>query len=180
MRHLTLLSLLTCIGLLLSTTLMATTHDEKSEAFFDATFGDLTEELETAQAQQKQGIMLFFEMEECPFCQKMRDTILTQPEVHAFFKQHFLIFPIDILGDIEVTDFQGNTLPSKAFAQQTYRVYSTPVTIFFNTEGRQLYRFSGVPRDVEAFMWLGEYVVEGQYRKQSFREFQRQKRQSNQ
>ena len=40
--------------------------------FFDETFGDFTEELTHAREQGKVGVFVFFEMDECPFCHRMK------------------------------------------------------------------------------------------------------------
>ena len=37
--------------------------------FFNETWGDFKEELANAKAQGKKGLLIFFEMDECPFCQ---------------------------------------------------------------------------------------------------------------
>ncbi|EIJ43946.1 thioredoxin-related protein [Beggiatoa alba B18LD] len=152
------------------------TKTGNSQAFFDVTFGDLQAELQTAKENGKQGIMLFFEMEGCPFCKRMRDTVFTQPDVQQFYKERFLIFPIDILGDVELTDFEGNTISSKVFSQTINRVRSTPVIIFYNLAGEPLYRFTGMTEDAQSFIWLAEYVLSGEYQRQLFKTYQQAKR----
>ncbi|MDP1704751.1 MAG: thioredoxin fold domain-containing protein, partial [Sulfurimicrobium sp.] len=60
--------------------------------FFNQHLGDFKAELDTAKTEGKQGILLMFEMEDCPFCHRMKQTILNQPEVQDYYRQHFLIF----------------------------------------------------------------------------------------
>jgi thioredoxin-related protein len=148
---------------------------EASHAFFDTTFGDLAEELSHVKEEQKAGILLFFEMENCPFCQRMRETALTAPEAQAFYRQHFKNFAIDILSDVELTDFDGTAMTQKEFAQQ-HRVRLTPVVIFYDAQGQTLYRHSGIITDSQEFIWLGEYVLTGEYKKDSFATFKQAKR----
>ncbi len=38
----------------------------------------------------------------------MKETVLNQPTVQHYFNQHFLSLTIDIEGDIEMVDFDGN------------------------------------------------------------------------
>ena len=107
--------------LLLNLTLMvAAGHAVESldpySHFFNETFGNFQEELETAKSAGKKGIMIFFEMDECPFCHRMKKQVLNRPDVQAWFRERFLLFPVDIEGDLEVTDFQGETTTQKAFA----------------------------------------------------------------
>lgn len=144
--------------------------------FFDDTLGDFSEELEMAREQGKKGILLFFEMDECPFCHRMKTTILNRDEVIEYFKQHFLIFSVDIEGDVEITDFQGNITTQKDFAFKKHRVRATPVIAFFDLSGQRVTRFTGATSSAEEFMWLGEYVVNGEYNNMSFTKFKRAKR----
>ena len=111
--------------------------------FFDQSLGDFTEELARAKAEGKQGVMLFFEMDDCPFCHRMKTTVLNQPEVQAYYRKHFLSFPVDVEGDVEITDFQGRTYTEKTFAEKVNRVRATPVFAFYDLNGRQVARYTG-------------------------------------
>jgi len=105
--------------------------------------------------------MLFFEMDECPFCHWMKINILNQPAVQAYFKKHFNIFSIDIEGDIEITDFNGNPTTEKKFAFEQFRVRATPVIAFFDLDGKLLTKFTGRTANIKEVNLLGEYVVSG-------------------
>ncbi len=143
--------------------------------FFNETWGDFSEELKTARAQGKKGILLFFEMEECPFCHRMKTTVLNQPPVQEYFRKHFLSFSVDIEGDVEMTDFQGQKMPQKDFAFKINRVRVTPVFAFYDLEGKQIARYTGATSSIEEFMWLGEFVEKGFYKKMRFTKYKRQK-----
>lgn len=168
-RHLLLIT-----GLLSVTSLHAA--QDLSLTFFNQSLGDFSEELIEARDQGKKGILLFFEMDECPFCHRMKTTVLNQPKVQKFFRDNFLIFPIDIEGDIEITDFSGNTVKMKDFAYKFNRVRATPVFAFFNLEGQKVARYTGPTSGVDEFMWLGEYVVNEEYKKMKFTKYKRQKK----
>jgi thioredoxin-related protein len=149
---------------------------DAEEHFFDTTFGDFSEELETARDQSKKGILIMFEMDECPFCHRMKTTVLNQSEIQDYFKEHFLVFPVDIEGDVEVTDFQGNAMAQKDFALKQFRVRATPVFAFFDLDGNLVARYTGATRDPQEFQWLGEYVVNGEYGKTSFTRYKLERR----
>jgi thioredoxin-related protein len=159
-------------------TAVAAAPRDPQEYFFDQTLGDFQDELETARAEGKQGIMLFFEMDECPFCHRMKETVLNQPEVQDYFKAHFLIFSVDIEGDVPITDFQGNSIKEKDFAFREHRVRATPVMMFFDLDGKQITRYTGATADKQEFMLLGRYVVEGIYKDMPFTRFKREQRQA--
>ena len=163
--------------LALTSSPLAETRDP-GEYFFDQSFGDFSEELDNARQQGKQGILIMFEMDECPFCHRMKTTILNQSEVQDYFKEHFLIFLVDIEGDVEITDFQGQTMAMKDFSFKQYRVRATPVFQFFDLQGKPIKRarFTGATNDKEEFLLLGRYVVDKEYEKSSFTRYKRSKR----
>lgn len=149
---------------------------DPQEYFFDQSLGDFHEELATARDQGKQGIMLFFEMDECPFCHRMKETVLNQPKVQDYFKANFLIFAVDIEGDIPITDFQGKATTEKEFAFREHRVRATPVIMFFDLDGKPVARYTGATADQQEFMWLGQYVVDGVYKEMPFAKYKREQR----
>lgn len=111
--------------------------------FFNESWGDLPEELQLARSEGKKGILFFFEMDECPFCHRMKRTVLNQPEVQAFFREHFLNFAIVVEGDVEMVDFAGNDSTQKDFASKTNRVRATPVFAFYDLDGNPVARYTG-------------------------------------
>lgn len=136
--------------------------------FFDQTLGDFSEELENARVQGKQGILLMFEMDECPFCHRMKTTILNRPDIQDYFHEHFLIFPVDIEGDVDMLDFRGREVTQKDFSFHQFRVRATPVFGFFDLNGKLVSRYTGATRNAAEFMLLGKYVVSKAYKKMSF------------
>nr|WP_242482494.1 thioredoxin family protein [Thiocystis violacea] len=157
---------------------LAATRDPVQH-FFDSTFGDFKEELQTAKEAGKAGVLLMFEMDECPFCQRMKSTVLNQSEVQDYFKEHFLIFPVDIEGDIEITNFSGEAMKQKDFALKSYRVRATPVFAFFDLEGNLVAKYIGATRDADEFLLLGAYVVDGHYKDVSFQQYKRDRQKTS-
>jgi len=145
-------------------------------SFFDQHLGNFAEELENARDENKKGILIFFEMDECPFCFRMKTTVLNQPEVIQYFKKHFLIFPVDIEGSVEVVDFQGKTTLERDFAFKQNRVRATPVFAFFDLNGKRVARYTGPTSSVEEFMWLGQFVVGEEYKNTNFIRYKRARR----
>ena len=141
--------------------------------FFNETWGNFDEELQNARESNKKAILVFFELDECPFCHFMKETILNQPKVQAYFRKHFLNFPLDIEGDIEITDFQGKAMTQKHFATKIHRVRATPVFAIFDLEGKRIARFTGRTSDAKEFMLLGQYVVEKKFEEMSFLKYKR-------
>lgn len=150
---------------------------DPSTYFFDQTLGDLGANLEEAREQGKQGIMIFFEQEECPFCHRMKTTVLNQPQVQEYFRKHFLIYKLDIEADNEIVDFEGNDSTEKEFFARVARNRgATPVIAFFDLQGKLVARYTGATSGVDEFMWLGEYASQGLYEKLTFTRYKREKR----
>ncbi|MBS3799537.1 MAG: thioredoxin family protein [Thioalkalivibrio sp.] len=177
MLHIRIVTLaLALVTLLLPALVGAAVEDPRDPEhhFFDPTFGDFPEELEEARAAGKKGILLFFEMNDCPFCHRMKQQVLNRPEVQEYFGEHFLVFSVDVEGAIEVVTFDGETKTQMDFATRDYRVRATPVFQFFNLDGEPIARFTGATRNVREFMQLGEFVVEEHYQDQNFTRFKRE------
>ncbi|MDH3387678.1 MAG: thioredoxin family protein [Gammaproteobacteria bacterium] len=142
--------------------LQASTPRDPYRFFFEQSLGDLTEELEIAREAGKQGVFLFFEMDECPFCHRMKQTVLNQPEVQAYFRSHFHSLAIDIEGDIELIDFTGLDTTQKEFSRKN-RVRATPMLAFYDLDGKQIFKYVGATSGIQEFMWMGEFIVDKVY-----------------
>lgn len=142
--------------------------------FFDDTFGDFQEELQNARDQEKHAILIMFEMDECPFCHRMKQTVLNQTEVQKYFRDAFLIFSVDIEGDIEIINFSGKATTQKKFAIQ-HKVRATPVFAFFDLDGKLIKRakLTGATNGPDEFMLLGKYVIDRVYENTSFTRYKR-------
>ncbi len=147
--------------------------------FFNESWGNYQEELVKAKQEGKKGVLLFFEMDECPWCQRMKRTVLNQPKVQEYFRKHFLNFSIDIEGDVGIVDFKGTSFTQKEFAEKINRVRATPVFAIYDLEGNQVVRFTGATSNVDEFMWLGEFYLDGHYKKTNFTKFKRQKKRAS-
>lgn len=157
-----LVSILMVLSFLLSSKPLIAEEAPTAASFFDDSFNNMQEEIEIAKEDEKKALLLMFEMDECPFCHRMKQTILNQPEVLAFYRDNFRIISIDIEGDLELIDFEGNSTTQKDFSLQQHRVRATPVFMFFDLEGKPLKRgrFTGAAKDAQEFLLLGQFITE--------------------
>lgn len=146
------------------------------EHFFSSSFGDLSDDLATARDEGKKAIFVFFEMDECPFCHRMKTTVLNRPEVQAYYREHFLNLSIDIEGDTELVDFEGNTTTAKDWSEKKHRVRATPVMAFFDLEGNRIARYIGATSGTDEFLLFGEFVASGAYKTERFTKYKRERR----
>lgn len=151
--------------------------DDGASVFLQQSFGDFKEDLQTAKSENKKGVLLFFEQDDCPFCHRMKETVFNQPHVQQYFKKNFLIFSVDIEQTESITDFQGNaTTQKKFFAKIARHRGATPVIAFFDLQGNLVTRYTGATADAQEFIWLGEYVANNVYKKMTFTKYKRSKR----
>ena len=158
---------------------MGTTSAEirdPEEHFFHQTFGDLQEEVDLAQEEGQRAIMVMFELNDCPWCDRMKVMILNQSEVQDYFREHFRLLMMNVEGDNLIVDFDGEEIPEKDWALKHNRIRATPVFLFLDLEGKRIMRFTGAAKSVEEFMLLGEFVADGHYENGNFVKFKRNRK----
>ena len=153
---------------------VATELRDPDEYFFTQTFGDLREEIAVAREEGKMGMLLFFKADACSYCQHMLEKVFTSPDVQDWYRERFISIAVDIHGDVELTDFDGITLPSKVFSDHR-KVFLTPVVAFIDLDGNEIYRHLGMVRTPEEMLLLGEYIEGRHYFDTEYRTYARQK-----
>jgi len=125
----------------------------------------------------KKGVFVFFEMDDCPFCERMENEIFTDEEVRAVMQSHFELMKINIESSKPVVLADGSEISQKTFAQEN-RVHATPVMFFYNAQGELLTRYVGPTRTVAGFLELVEFVTSGAAEQpgMNFRRFQQKNR----
>lgn len=92
------------------------------------TFKDLGEDLAEANAEGKR-LLLMFEQRGCVYCTKMHNEVYPDPEVKAFIEDNYFVVQLNLHGDIEVTDFDGEVLAEKDMARK-WGILFTPSLLF--------------------------------------------------
>ncbi|MCG3266615.1 thioredoxin family protein [Yoonia sp. I 8.24] len=96
------------------------------------TFKDLREDLEEANAEGKR-LLVIIEQRGCIYCTRMHEEVFPTPEITAALNDMYFVVQINMFGDVEVTDFDGTTLPEKEMVQRWNALF-TPTMMFFPTE----------------------------------------------
>jgi len=168
-----LLKALLILGLLNAMPAWAETRSVETN-FFQPKLGDFKAELETVKKEGKKGVFLFFEMDECPWCARMKTTVLNQSTVQAFYRAHYLVYSVDVKGDVPMVDFAGKATTEKAFALEN-RVRATPTMLFVDDQGKIITRFTGPTRNADEMMLLGRYVLDDAYKQMPFTQYKQAK-----
>jgi thioredoxin-related protein len=105
------------------------------QAWFEETFLDLNEDLAEAKSQGKR-LVIIWEQRGCPYCKKTYEINFRIPRISNYVKDNFLVLQLNMWGDREVTDFDGEVLPEKDFARKN-RVLFTPTFQFFTDNPKE-------------------------------------------
>ncbi len=101
-------------------------------AWMRDTFKDLSEDLAEANAEGKR-LLLMFEQRGCVYCTKMHEEVFPDPEVTRMIEENYFVVQLNMHGETEVTDFDGEVLPEKEMARK-WGILFTPTLMFMPEE----------------------------------------------
>lgn len=140
--------------------------------WFVNSFLDLKEDLADA-AKANRRLAIVWEQKGCPYCRDVHTVNFADDALRNWIKDRFAIVQLNLWGDRDVTDFDGQVLPEKELARK-YRVMFTPTIQFFpataaETEGKrgdeaEVARMPGYFRNFH-FLAMFEYVWDKRYAK---------------
>ena len=96
------------------------------------TFKDLAEDLADAQSEGKR-LAILFEQRGCIYCTKMHEEVFSNPEVADYIRENYFVVQLNLHGDIEVTDFDGDVRSEKDMARK-WGLLFTPTILFIHEE----------------------------------------------
>ncbi|MFQ6548498.1 thioredoxin family protein [Aestuariibius sp. 2305UL40-4] len=100
------------------------------------TFKDLQEDLEEANAEGKR-LLVIFEQRGCIYCTKMHEDVFPRAEIADYITDNYFVVQLNLHGDLEVTDLDGEVLSEKAMAQK-WGVLFTPTLLFLPQEAAEV------------------------------------------
>jgi thioredoxin-related protein len=96
------------------------------------TFKDLGEDLGEANAEGKR-LLVMVEQRGCAYCTEMHEEVYPVSEIDAMLREDYFVVQINMFGDIEVTDFDGEVLSEKDLVRK-WGLLFTPTLVFFPEE----------------------------------------------
>ncbi|WP_198019503.1 thioredoxin family protein [Thioalkalivibrio paradoxus] len=137
--------------------------------WFELSFLDFTEDLERAVERGRNGLAIYFGMDDCPYCEAMIHENLAQPDIRQYFSEHFDVIALDVQGSRDVVTLDGDVVSERTFAVER-RLNFTPAFTFFDAEGNEIHRIRGYypPYRFRAAL---EYVIDRHDRDGSFRDY---------
>lgn len=96
------------------------------------TFLDLREDLAEANAEGKR-LALMIEQRGCIYCKMMHEEVYPLPDIAQYVSDNFFVVQINLHGDREVTDLDGESMPEKDMLRK-WGILFTPTVIFLPEE----------------------------------------------
>ncbi|MCP4701248.1 MAG: thioredoxin fold domain-containing protein [Gammaproteobacteria bacterium] len=127
--------------------------------WFAGSFLKLPEDVSKAAEQDKLGLILYFGRENCPCCELMQEVNFEREDIVAYIQAYFDVIAIDAQGEMTVTDFDGKKYTEARFAKRN-QAEASPSMLFFNTEGKEIFRLRGYQNPYELRTVL-DYVTSG-------------------
>ena len=145
------------------------------------TFKDLSEDLAEANDEGKR-LMVMIEQRGCIYCKKMHEEVFVRDEIATFIDENYFVVQINMFGDVEVTDFDGTTLPEKDMVKKWGALF-TPMILFFPSEVAEdanamqasVAQMPGAFGRYTTFNMLNWVVEEGYTKDESFQKYHARK-----
>lgn len=102
------------------------------EPWMRDTFKDLNEDLAEANDMGKR-LVVMVEQRGCIYCKKMHEEVFSQPEIADYISENFFVVQVNLHGDTEMTDFDGEVLTEKQ-ATRKWGLLFTPSILFLPEE----------------------------------------------
>lgn len=135
------------------------------EPWFAPTTGDLRKDLAAADASGKY-LALLWEQKGCQYCHRLHTVNFQFDEITDLGKKHFHTFQMDLWGKRPFVDFDGKTR-SEADIAKARGVRATPVILFFDGAGKEVFRMPGYAEPAVQFA-IYRFVAEKGYADGSF------------
>lgn len=136
--------------------------------WFKNSFLDIREDIEEASAANKR-LVLYFYQDGCPYCKKLLEDNYGNREIADYSMQNFDTISINMWGDREVVDLEGNDVTEKQFAE-SLKVMFTPTMLMLDEGGKVVLRINGYYHPAK-FLAALKYVAGKKESAMSFREY---------
>ena len=140
------------------------THPE----WFKESFLDIGEDVSEA-ARAGRHVILFLELEGCPYCYKMVEENFRNAPYTDFLRQRFDVIALNMRGDREVALDRQTTATEKEISETLKAIYS-PTIVFLDHDNRPVARVNGY-QNVTDFKVTLDYVVDRAYEKMTLAQY---------
>ena len=129
-------------------------------AWFKESFLEIADDVDDASDAGKH-VLLFFELNGCPYCDRMLSESFETEPLSSYIQQHFDTIAINIQGDREIAFNEEISVTEKELGE-LLKVYSTPALLFLDQDNKTIVRVNGY-RAPERFRQVLEFVATKAY-----------------
>ncbi len=123
--------------------------------WFKESFLEVQDDVDEATEANKH-VLLFFQLNGCPYCDRMlHESFETEP-LTGYIKQHFDTIAINVKGDRDIAFNEEISVTEKELSE-ILKVRATPAILFLNSDNKTVIRVNGY-RAPERFRQVLEYV----------------------
>lgn len=145
-------------------------------AWFKTSFLEIADDAEEASDAGKH-LMLFFELNGCPYCDRMLEESFEAEPLTSYIQQHFDVIAVNIMGDRQIAFNEEISVTEKELGE-ILKVYSTPAILFLDADNKTIVRVNGY-RAPERFRQVLEFVATGSYRSTTLTDYLQAKLERN-
>ena len=145
-------------------------------AWFKESFLEIADDVDEASEAGKH-VLLFFELNGCPYCDRMLEESFEAEPLTSYIQQHFDVIAVNIQGDRDIAFNEEISVTEKELGE-ILKVYSTPALVFLDADNKTIVRVNGY-RAPPRFQQVLEFVATGSYRSTSLAEYMQAKLERN-
>ena len=136
--------------------------------WFKDSFLEIAGDVEEA-GEANKHVMLFFQLNDCPYCDRMLVESFESEPHKGFIQTHFDVIAINVRGDRDVVFNDELEMTEKELSEHL-NVFATPAIVFLNSDNEQIVRVNGY-RSPERFQKTLDYVSARAYEDTKFSDF---------
>lgn len=166
------LTVVICISLWSCQSLAAQKAHVVYPGWFKDSLYDLQGDLQDAREEGKRGIMVFFSMGTCSYCQAIIEKAFQEKDIVSRLRKNYDVIGLDVFSDNEMVDPRGKTHWTKEFFVAE-KAQFTPTMIFYGEGGKIKLRLLGY-QSPEKMRTVLDYLEGDHYQRVSLREYMKQ------
>ena len=132
----------------------------QAPGWFKESFLDIADDVDEATESGKH-VLLFFQLNGCPYCDRMLEEGFEAEPLTSYIKQHFDAISINVRGDREIAFNEEISVTEKQLSE-ILEVAATPAILFLDEDNRTVVRVNGY-RAPERFRQILEFVATKSY-----------------
>lgn len=136
--------------------------------WFKESFLDIADDVDDATDAGKH-VLLFFQLNDCPYCDRMLEECFEAEPLSAYIQQHFDTIAINVRGDRDIAFNEEISVTEKELSE-ILKVAATPAILFLDQDNKTVVRVNGY-RAPERFRKVLEFVATKSYQTTSLGDY---------